>query len=101
MIKVRVLECNAERKSEAPGTEEPVCLQKRCQQNPEVVAIQKEIMGLRQIVWTKREALAQARRSGATKQEIESLFEAFVTARANLREKKVAKRTLKAAACKQ
>jgi len=101
MIKARLLECNAERKCEDPAvTEEPVCQKKKgWQQNPELAAIQNEIVGLRQIVWTKREALAQARRSGAPKEQIEPLFEAFVTARTNLREKKVAKRNLKAGAC--
>jgi hypothetical protein len=101
MIKARLLECNAERKcEESAGTEEPVCQKKRgCQQNPEFAALQTEIAGLRQLVWTKREALAQARRSGAPKEQIEPLFEAFVTARTILREKKVAKRNLKVGAC--
>jgi hypothetical protein len=116
MIKARVLECNGERQEavlvqpvEEPvcherncqelvgqNAEEPIWQKKRCQQkNPEIAAIQNEIVGLRQIVWNKREALAQARRSGATSEEIEALFEAFVTARTNLREKKVAKRNIK------
>jgi hypothetical protein len=67
-------------------------------QNPELAEMQNQIVGLRQILWTKKEALAQARRSGAPKEEIEVLFEAFVTARTNLREKKVAKRNCKDAA---
>jgi hypothetical protein len=101
MIKARLLGCNAERKCEDPAVaEEPVCQKRKgFQQNPELAAIQNEIVGLRQIVWTKREALAQARRSGAPKEQIEPLFEAFVTARTNLREKKVAKRNLKVGAC--
>jgi hypothetical protein len=115
MVKARVLEVNGERQEDVvvqtaaePVCHEPNCQvvvrqtaeepiwQKRCQQkNPEIAAIQNEIGALRQIVWTKREALAQARRSGATSEEIEALFEAFVIARTNLREKKVAKRNIK------
>jgi hypothetical protein len=99
MIKARVLNCNAERKCQdvAQSGEMPVCQKRQCQ-NPELAEMHNEIVGLRQILWTKKEALAQARRSGASQEELEVLFEAFVTARTNLREKKVAKRNCKDAA---
>jgi hypothetical protein len=87
---------NAQRKEVVPQTSEPACTKKVV--NPELVELQKEIVALRQIMWMKKEALTQARKAGAPKEEIEILFESFVTARTNLREKKVAKRNMKDAA---
>jgi len=94
LMKARALETDAERKSEDPqavaSTEEPVCQKKRCQK-PELAQMQNELVVLRQNLWMKKEALVQARSSGAPKEEIERLVEDLVTARSNLREKKLAK----------
>jgi hypothetical protein len=95
LLKARTLE-NAQRKEVVPQTSEPACTKKAM--NPELAELQKEIVTLRQIMWMKKEALTQARKAGAPKEEIEILFESFVTARTNLREKKVAKRNMKDAA---
>jgi len=95
LMKARIETEAAERKSEDPqavaSTEEPVCQKKRCQ-NPELAQMQNEIVVLRQNLFRKKEALVQAKSSGAPKEEIERLFEDLVTARSNLREKKVAMR---------
>jgi len=95
LLKAQTLECKPEPKCQDA---EPACPKKACAANPELAAVQNEIVALRQLMWTKKEALAQARRAGAPKEEIKVLFEALVIARTNLREKQAVKRNIKDAA---
>jgi len=93
-LKTQMFETEAEPNCHDPAskTDRPM----KCQRaNPELAEFQKEIVALRQIVGAKREALQNARTSGAQKSEIEALFEELVTARSNLRSKKISKRNLK------
>jgi len=71
------------------------------QQTPEFSQMKQEIFALKELVAVKRMALQDARKNGASKPEIEILFQDLIVARNNLIAKKTAKRQFRLAEVKK
>jgi len=71
------------------------------QETPEFSQMKQEIFALKELVAVKRMALQDARKNGATKPELEILFQDLIAARNNLIAKKTAKRQFRLAEVKK